>query len=136
MIKDLVHNLPREPLFNGLLLEEGAMKLIIAVIQPSKMYEVQEALSGAGVKGLTVTDALGFGHQKGHTEHYRGAEYEVKFLPKKKIEVAVADEVCDKVVETIMTAARTGNIGDGKIFIHEIQSAVRIRTGERDADVL
>lgn len=112
------------------------MKMITAVVQPAKLYEVQEALSEAGVKGITVTDALGFGHQKGHTEHYRGAEYEVKFLPKKKIEVAVANEMCEKVVATIMTAARTGNIGDGKIFIHELQSVVRIRTGERDTDVL
>ncbi len=112
------------------------MKMIIAVIQPAKLHEVQEALSQVGVKGITVTDVSGFGHQKGHTEHYRGAEYEVKFLPKKKLEVAVADDICEKVVETIMRTARTGNIGDGKIFIQELQSAVRIRTGERDVDVL
>ncbi len=112
------------------------MKLITAIIQPVKLHEVQEALSEVGVKGITVTDALGFGNQKGHTEHYRGAEYEVKFLPKKKVEVAVGDDMCEKVIETIVQAARTGSIGDGKIFIHDLQSAVRVRTGERDADVL
>lgn len=112
------------------------MKLITAVIQPMKLNEVQEALSKVGVKGITVTDAVGFGNQKGHTEHYRGAEYEVKFLPKKKLEIAVADEMCEEVIRTITETARTGNIGDGKIFVHNLQSAVRIRTGERDADVL
>ena len=112
------------------------MKLIMAIIQPVKLDAVQEALSGIGVKGITVTDAIGFGNQKGHTEQYRGAEYKVKFLPKKKVEIAVADEMCDQVVETIMQAARSGNIGDGKIFIQTLDSAVRIRTGERDAGAL
>lgn len=112
------------------------MKFITAVIQPVKLNEVQEALSKIGVKGITVTDAVGFGSQKGHTEHYRGAEYEVNFLPKKKMEIAVPDDICEKVVDTIMQSARTGNIGDGKIFIHDLESAVRIRTGERGSDVL
>ena len=112
------------------------MKLITAIIQPVKLDEVQEALSGIGVKGITVTDAVGFGNQKGHTEHYRGAEYKVKFLPKKKVEVAVPDEMCEQVIETIMQIARSGNIGDGKIFTQSLDAAVRIRTGERDSDAL
>ena len=112
------------------------MKLITAIIQPVKLDSVQEALSEIGVKGITVTDAVGFGNQKGHTEHYRGAEYKVKFLAKKKIEVAVPDDMCEKVVETIMQTAKSGNIGDGKVFIQSIESAVRIRTGERGADAL
>ena len=112
------------------------MRLVTAIIQPMKLNAVQEALSEIGVKGITVTDAVGFGNQKGHTEQYRGAEVTVKFLPKKKIEIAVQEEMCDKVVSTIMETARSGNIGDGKIFIQQIESAIRIRTGERDADAL
>ncbi len=112
------------------------MKFVTAIIQPVKLTEVQEALSEIGIKGITVTDAVGFGNQKGHTEQYRGAEYEVKFLPKKKIEIAVSDDLCEKVVEAIMLSARTGNIGDGKIFTQDLESAVRIRTGERNADAL
>jgi len=112
------------------------MRLITAIIQPLKLNEVKEALSDIGVKGITVTDAAGFGKQKGHTEQYRGAEVKVKFLPKKKIEIAVKDDMCDKVVDTIMNTARSGNIGDGKIFIQQIESAIRIRTGERDYDAL
>ncbi len=112
------------------------MKLITAIIQTVKLNEVQTALSEIGVKGITVTDAVGFGNQKGHTEHYRGAEYEVKFLPKKKIEIAAPDDMCEQIIETIMQSARTGNIGDGKIFIQALESAVRIRTGERDTDAL
>lgn len=112
------------------------MKLITAIIQPQKLNEVQEALSAIGVKGVTVTDAVGFGSQKGHTEHYRGAEYEVKFLAKKKLQIAVSDGLCEKTVETLMQSAKTGNIGDGKIFVQGIESAVRIRTGERGDDAL
>ncbi len=112
------------------------MKLITAIIQTVKLDEVQAALSEIGVKGMTVTDAEGFGNQRGHTEHYRSVEYEVKFLPKKKIEIVAMDDMCEKVVETIIQSARTGNIGDGKIFIQAVESAIRIRTGERDADVL
>ena len=112
------------------------MKLITAIIQPVKLNEVQEALSGIGIKGMTVADAVGFGNQKGHTEHYRGAEYEVKFLAKKKIEIAVPDSLCEQVVETVKKSAGTGNIGDGKIFTQALESAVRIRTGERDDDAL
>ena len=112
------------------------MKLITAVIQPTKLNEVQEALSAIGVKGITVADTVGFGNQKGHTEHYRGAKYEVKYLPKKKVEIVTSSDLCDKVVETIMRTAKTGNIGDGKIFTQTLESAVRIRTGERDAAAL
>ena len=110
------------------------MKLIMAIIQPVKLTEVQESLSKIGVKGMTVTDAVGFGNQKGHTEYYRGTEYEVKFLPKKKIEIVVADNMYQKVVDTIMQTAQTGNIGDGKIFVENIESSIRIRTGEVEVD--
>ena len=107
------------------------MKLIEAIIKPFKLDEVREALSDAGVAGLTVTEAKGFGRQKGHTEHYRGAEYQVDFLPKLKIEVVVSDDQVDKVVEAIARAANTEKIGDGKIFVTNVQDAIRIRTGER-----
>ncbi len=112
------------------------MKLIMAVIKPFKLDEVREALTSAGVEGLTVTEVKGFGRQKGHTEIYRGAEYAVSFLPKLKIEVAVKSEVVDQVVEAIHNAARTGQIGDGKIFVYDLEQVVRIRTGETDADAL
>ena len=112
------------------------MKIVTAVIQPAKLTPVQEALSLIGVKGITVTDAVGFGNQKGHTEHYRGAEYEVKFLPKKKLEIAVRDDICKQVIETIVQVAATGTIGDGKIFVQNLESAIRIRTGEKDVDAL
>ena len=112
------------------------MKLITAVIKPFKLDEVREALSGIGVQGLTVTDVKGFGRQKGHTELYRGAEYVVDFLPKVKVEVAVGDELADQAVEAIENAARTGKIGDGKIFITSLESVVRIRTGETGQDAL
>ena len=112
------------------------MKLITAVIKPFKLDEVREALTALGVMGLTVTEVKGYGRQKGHTEIYRGAEYAVSFLPKIKIEVAVSDELVDRVIETITAAARTGQIGDGKIFVSSIEKAVRIRTGETDADAL
>ena len=112
------------------------MKLIIAVIKPFKLEEVKTALSEIGVEGMTVTEVKGFGRQKGHTEIYRGAEYTVNFLPKIKIEVVVPDERADKVVEAISVAAKTGQIGDGKIFVFGIDQAVRIRTGETDAAAL
>jgi len=116
--------------------KEIDMKMIMAVIKPFKLDEVREALTELGVQGLTVTEVKGFGRQKGQTEIYRGAEYQVNFLPKVKIEVAVADPVAARVVEAIQKAAATGKIGDGKIFVYELTSAVRIRTGETDAEAL
>ena len=112
------------------------MKLITAVIKPFKLDEVREALSGIGVQGITVTEVKGFGRQKGHTELYRGAEYVVDFLPKVKLEVAVSDEMMDQAVEAIENAARTGKIGDGTIFITNLESVIRIRTGENGKDAL
>jgi nitrogen regulatory protein P-II 2 len=112
------------------------MQIVMAIIKPFKLDEVRDALTGIGVQGLTVTEVKGYGRQKGHTEIYRGAEYAVSFLPKLKIEVAVASEAVDKVVEAIAAAAKTGQIGDGKIFVYQIEQAVRIRTGETDTDAL
>ena len=112
------------------------MKLITAVIKPFKLDEVREALSGIGVQGITVTEVKGFGRQKGHTELYRGAEYVVDFLPKVKIEVAVADDLTERAIEAIEAAARTGKIGDGKIFVSSLESVIRIRTGETGNDAL
>ena len=112
------------------------MKLISAIIKPFKLDEVREALSGIGVQGITVTEVKGFGRQKGHTELYRGAEYVVDFLPKTKIEAAVDDSIVDQAIEAIETAARTGKIGDGKIFVYDLQQVVRIRTGETGKDAL
>jgi nitrogen regulatory protein P-II 2 len=112
------------------------MKIVMAIIKPFKLDEVREALTAVGLQGLTVTEVKGYGRQKGHTEIYRGAEYAVSFLPKVKVEVAVPDELADKAVEAISTAARTGQIGDGKIFVYGIDRAVRIRTGETDATAL
>jgi nitrogen regulatory protein P-II 2 len=112
------------------------MKLITAVIKPFKLDEVREALSAIGVQGLTVTEVKGFGRQKGHTELYRGAEYVVDFLPKVKIEAAVADDVVEQVIEAIEASARTGKIGDGKIFVSPLDQVVRIRTGETGQDAL
>lgn len=112
------------------------MKLIEAIIKPFKLDDVREALTTAGVQGLTVTEARGFGRQKGQKEIYRGAEYEVSFLPKLRIEVAVPDDMADQVVDTIREAAATGQIGDGKIFVFEMEKAVRIRTGETDNEAL
>ena len=106
------------------------MKMVTAVIKPFKLEEVREALSTLGVQGITVTEVKGFGRQKGHTELYRGAEYVVDFLPKVKLEAAVADELLDRVIEAIEGAARTGKIGDGKIFVFELAQVIRIRTGE------
>jgi nitrogen regulatory protein P-II 2 len=112
------------------------MKIVMAIIKPFKLDEVRDALTAAGVHGLTVTEVKGYGRQKGHTEIYRGTEYAVNFLPKIKIEVAVASDQADKVVEAISTAAKTGQIGDGKIFVLDLESAVRIRTGENGAAAL
>ncbi|HHW76781.1 MAG TPA: P-II family nitrogen regulator [Xanthomonadaceae bacterium] len=106
------------------------MKLVTAIIKPFKLDDVREALSGIGVQGITVTEVKGFGRQKGHTELYRGAEYVVDFLPKVKLEIAVDDNLVDKVVEAIRATANTGKIGDGKIFIYDLERAIRIRTGE------
>jgi nitrogen regulatory protein P-II 2 len=112
------------------------MKLITAIIKPFKLDDVREALSGIGVQGITVTEVKGFGRQKGHTELYRGAEYVVDFLPKVKLEVAVASDMQDKVIEAIRGAANTGKIGDGKIFVSPIEQVIRIRTGEAGAEAL
>ena len=112
------------------------MKLITAIIKPFKLDEVRDSLTRLGVHGMTITEVKGYGRQKGHTEIYRGAEYVVNFLPKVKVEVAVADAMEDKVVDAISAAAKTGQIGDGKIFIFDLDRAVRIRTGETDNDAL
>ena len=112
------------------------MKLIIAIIKPFKLDEVREALNRLGVSGMTVSEVKGYGRQKGHTEIYRGAEYVVNFLPKVRIEVAVPSERADQVIEALTAAARTGQIGDGKVFVTTIDQAIRIRTGETDADAL
>ncbi|HAD08506.1 MAG TPA: P-II family nitrogen regulator [Porticoccaceae bacterium] len=112
------------------------MKMITAVIKPFKLDDVREALANVGVQGLTVTEVKGFGRQKGHTELYRGAEYVVDFLPKVKVEVGVSDAMADSAVEAIVNAAQTGKIGDGKIFIADIQEVIRIRTGETGDDAI
>jgi nitrogen regulatory protein P-II 2 len=112
------------------------MKMIMAIIKPFKLDDVREALAEVGVQGITVTEVKGFGRQKGHTELYRGAEYVVDFLPKIKIEIAVADELVERAVEAIMQAANTGKIGDGKIFVYALDRVIRIRTGEMDGDAL
>jgi nitrogen regulatory protein P-II 1 len=112
------------------------MRKIEAVIKPFKLDEVKEALHGIGIQGMTVTEVRGFGRQKGHTELYRGAEYVVDFLPKIKVEIAVTDDMVDKVVEVIVSAANTGRIGDGKIFVLPMEEVVRIRTGERGAEAV
>jgi len=112
------------------------MKLIMAVIKPFKLDDVRESLSNIGVEGMTVSEVKGFGRQKGHAEIYRGAEYTVHFLPKVKLEIAVNDELVESSVEAIRTAAQTGKIGDGKIFVYDISSVLRIRTGELNTDAL
>ena len=112
------------------------MKMVMAVIKPFKLDEVRDALTELGVQGITVTEVRGFGRQKGHTEIYRGAEYEVNYLPKLKLELAVVDELTDRVLETISKTAQTGQIGDGKLFVWELTTAVRISTGESGSDAL
>jgi nitrogen regulatory protein PII len=112
------------------------MKMVTAIVKPFKLDEVREALSAIGVQGVTVTEVKGFGRQKGHTELYRGAEYVVDFLPKVKIEAAVDDAIVDRVIEAIESAARTGKIGDGKVFVSALEQVVRIRTGETGKDAL
>ncbi|MDG4595170.1 MAG: P-II family nitrogen regulator [Candidatus Contendobacter sp.] len=112
------------------------MKLITAVIKPFKLDDVREALSDVGAQGITVTEVKGFGRQKGHTELYRGAEYVVDFLPKIKVEIGVGDELVERVIEAITRAANTGKVGDGKIFVYDLEDAVRIRTGESGPDAL
>jgi nitrogen regulatory protein P-II 2 len=112
------------------------MKLITAILKPYKLDDVREAIGEAGVQGVTVTEVRGFGRQRGHTEIYRGAEYAVEFVPKTKLEIAVEDSLADQVVEAIMNSARTGKVGDGKIFVVDLVQAVRIRTGERDSNAI
>ncbi len=112
------------------------MKLITAIIKPFKLDDVRKAVSEVGVQGVTVTEVRGFGRQRGHTEIYRGAEYAVEFVPKTKIEIAVADSLADQVIEAIVKSAKTGKVGDGKIFVFDLAQVVRIRTGERDANAI
>jgi nitrogen regulatory protein P-II 2 len=112
------------------------MKMVVAIIKPFKLDDVREALSEVGVQGITVTEVKGFGRQKGHTELYRGAEYVVDFLPKVKLELAVTDDLLERTLEAIARAARTGKIGDGKIFVLPLEQAIRIRTGETDAEAI
>jgi len=112
------------------------MKLITAIVRTHKLDEVREAVGDLGVSGVTVTEVRGFGRQRGHTEVYRGAEYLVEFVPKTKVEIAVADTLAERVIEAITTTARTGKVGDGKIFVVDLEQVVRIRTGERDASAL
>lgn len=112
------------------------MKLVMAIVKPFKLDEAREALTSIGVAGLTVSEVKGFGRQKGHTEIYRGAEYAINFLPKAKIEVVVKDDLVEQVVDTLMRAAQTGSIGDGKIFVLDVNSAIRIRTGEKNDEAL
>ncbi len=112
------------------------MKMITAIIKPFKLDDVREAVTEIGIQGITVTEVKGFGRQRGHTELYRGAEYVVDFLPKTKIELAVADDIADQVIEAITNNARTGKVGDGKIFVTEIEQAIRIRTGETGAEAV
>jgi nitrogen regulatory protein P-II 2 len=112
------------------------MKFITAIIKPFKLDDVRRAVGDIGVQGITVTEVKGFGRQRGHTEIYRGAEYAVEFVPKTKVEIAVSDELADQVVEAIIQSARTGKVGDGKIFVFDLAQVVRIRTGEHDASAL
>ncbi len=112
------------------------MKMIIAVIRPHKLDDVRKAISDVGIQGITVTEVKGFGRQRGHTETYRGAEYVVDFLPKAKVEIAVTDDIAEQAIEAISEASRTGKVGDGKIFVLELQQAVRIRTGESGAEAV
>jgi len=126
----------RDPVVDGRRQGDQAMKMVMAIVKPFKLDDVREALAEAGVTGITVTEVKGFGRQKGHTELYRGAEYVVDFLPKIKLEIAVTDDQAELVAEAIIKAAGTGKIGDGKVFIYDLDRAVRIRTGEIDGDAL
>jgi nitrogen regulatory protein P-II 2 len=126
---------PRCKVFGSTLIGEN-MKLVTAIVKPFKLDEVREALSAIGVQGITVTEVKGFGRQKGHTELYRGAEYVVDFLPKVKIEAAIKTEMLDQVIEAIEKSANTGKIGDGKIFVFELEQVIRIRTGETGAEAI
>ena len=117
-------------------IKDFSMKMVTAIIKPFKLDDVREALGEIGVQGITVTEVKGFGRQKGHTELYRGAEYVVDFLPKMKLELAIEDELLDRVIEAIVNVARTGKIGDGKIFVSSLEQAIRIRTGETGAEAL
>ena len=135
-MKELCQNTLGQNTLGQNTLEVRTMKLVVAIIKPFKLDDVREALTELGIAGMTVTEVKGFGRQKGHTELYRGAEYVVDFLPKIKVEVAVSDEQVERTVEAIIQAARTGKIGDGKIFILPLEDAVRIRTGERGPDAL
>ncbi len=130
-----LHNHPQQNHLS-IVREGAAMKLVTAVIKPFKLDEVREALSAIGVQGITVSEVKGFGRQKGHTELYRGAEYVVDFLPKVKLEIAIDDALLDQVVEAIEKSARTGKIGDGKIFVYDLEQVIRIRTGETGADAV
>lgn len=112
------------------------MKMVVAVIKHFKLDDVKDALSGAGIQGMTVTEVKGFGRQKGHVEVYRGVSLEVRFIPKVKIEVAVPDEKVEEIIKTIQTTARTGEVGDGKIFVYDLKDVIRIRTGERGEDAI
>ena len=112
------------------------MKLIMAIIKPFKLDDVRQSIADIGVQGITVTEVKGFGRQRGHTELYRGAEYVVDFLPKSRIEIAVSDDIAEQVIDAIVSAARTGSIGDGKIFVVDLEQAIRIRTGETGADAV
>ena len=120
----------------GQFMTEQTMKLVTAIIRPHKLDDARTALSQVGVSGITVSEVRGFGRQRGHTEIYRGAEYEVEFVPKTRVDIAVPDSLVEHVIEAIMNAARTGKVGDGKIFVSELSQVVRIRTGERDAGAL
>ncbi len=117
-------------------IKDFCMKMVTAIIKPFKLDDVRDALGEIGVQGITVTEVKGFGRQKGHTELYRGAEYVVDFLPKMKLELAIEDELLDRVIEAIVNVARTGKIGDGKIFVSSLEQAIRIRTGETGAEAL
>ncbi len=132
---ELTHSTTKQqPFFFTLL--EVEMKLVSAIIKPFKLDDVREAIAGMGIEGMTVTEVKGFGRQKGHTELYRGAEYQVDFLPKVKLEIATKDENLDMLIEAITSAAHTGKIGDGKIFVTDLEQAIRIRTGELDNEAL
>jgi nitrogen regulatory protein P-II 2 len=128
--------LPLIQVNNNRVFLEVRMKLVSAIIKPFKLDDVREAIAGIGIEGMTVTEVKGFGRQKGHTELYRGAEYQVDFLPKVKLEIATKAENLDMLIEAITTAAHTGKIGDGKIFVVDLEQAIRIRTGELDTEAL